>query len=169
MTLVDLGQGQVGVPVSNLTPEQARIFCSTINGWLNGFAADGTKTDPVEPDRLDDIRLSVTKEIATLYTGASPWLAMVATVSYLFLLLAWVGVKSARVSGNSIVILTALLVAVSSRVGMLGFFEATSFPSNNLLYLLPAVPFYLLFIVAGTGLGVVALANTVRSGWATAQ
>jgi hypothetical protein len=45
---------------------------------------------------------------------------------------------------------------------MLGFFEATSFPSNNLLYLLPVVPLYLLSIVAGTGLGVVALVNIMR-------
>jgi hypothetical protein len=164
MTLVDLGPEPVGVPASDLTPEQARIFQTTINGWLNGLTDNGTKAVPVAPSRLDDIRLFLTRKISALYAGTSPYLMVFALASYFFLLFAWVKVKSARISSNSIVILTALAAAVASRVGMLGFFEATSFPSNNLLYLLPVVPLYLLFIVAGTGLGVVALVNIVRGG-----
>ncbi len=78
-------------------------------------------------------------------------MAVLAMVSYFLLLLAWGRVKSAAVSGNTILILTALLGAVASRVGLLGFLEATSIPSNNMLYLLPVVPIYLLFVVSSVG------------------
>lgn len=50
-------------------------------------------------------------------------------------------------------ILTALFVAMLSRVGLLGFLEATSLPSNNMLYLLPAVPVSLFFVATGLSPG----------------
>ena len=47
-----------------------------------------------------------------------------------------------------LVIVSALIAAVGSRVILLGFLDATSIPSNNMLYLVPVVPMALALIPA---------------------
>ena len=48
-------------------------------------------------------------------------------------------VRRRRVSAG-LAVASALVAAVAARVVLLGFLEATSIPSNNMLYLLPVVP-----------------------------
>jgi hypothetical protein len=161
-TLVALNQGAIGVPFSPLMADQARIFENATNSVVSGF--DETQVSGGEFRwMLNQARIRVTKAIGTLYSGASLPLAALALASYLLLLLAWGRVKSAAVSGNTILILTALLGTVVSRVGLLGFLEATSIPSNNMLYLLPVVPIYLLFIVVSIGAGAAAILSFLQS------
>lgn len=167
LTLLYLNGGDVGVPASSLTVEQARIFQSAINSPVSGSGEAADASIVFRP--LDEARIVLTRSIGSFYSTASMWLAIPALVSYFFLLLAWAGVKSALVSGNTLLILTALLVAIFSRVGLLGFLEATSIPSNNMLYLLPVVPIYLLFVVVGIGAGLAAIRNIVRGGRALAS
>jgi hypothetical protein len=107
-------------------------------------------------------RVRLSKTIAMIYAAASPPLFALALISYLLLLGAWFSVKSRNISTNSIVILTALLAAVLSRVGLLGFLEATSLPTNNMLYLLPVVPLYVLFVAMSLGLGGAAIRGIAR-------
>lgn len=161
-TLVAINQGATGVPPSPLTADQARFFEEATNSAVSGF--DDARASRGDARRtLDQARIQVTQTIAVLYARASQPLAVLALVSYLFLLLAWGRVKSAAVSGNTILILTALLGAVVSRVGLLGFLEATSIPSNNMLYLLPVVPIYLLFVVMSIGGGAAAFRSILHS------
>lgn len=141
----------IGIPDSRLTQEQRVAFESAINSQVSGHTT--TEVPTYESLSKQDVtRKRVSGSIAKLYVIASPSMFILALVSYLFLLVAWLKVRSADISTYSIILLTALLVAISSRVGLLGFLEATSIPSNNLLYLSPAIPFYLMFITASLGL-----------------
>jgi hypothetical protein len=160
-TLIQLNHGQIGVPRSALTAEQATIFRQTIHGPLSGVDdADATNTGIRQ--RWGELRTTLARHIAAGYATASPSLFAASLVSYVFVLVAWLGIKSAAVSGNAIAVLTGLLVAVVSRVGLLGFLEATSIPSNNLLYLLPVVPIYLLFVVSSIASAAFAVLAVVR-------
>lgn len=158
-TLIAFNKGQVGVSASPISVREADIFRSATNSRISGFGKDGEKSETVDPTHT---RVRLSQAIAASYAAASPPLFALALASYLFLLVAHLRVKSANVPAHSIVILTALLVAVLSRVGLLGFLEATSIPSNNMLYLLPAVPFYLLFVATSLGLGGAALFSLMR-------
>jgi len=140
----------IGIPDSRLTQEQRVAFESAINSHVSGHTTIEVATSG-SLSKQDEMRQSVSGSIAKLYVIASPSMFILALVGYLLLLVAWLKVKSADISAYSITLLTALLAAISSRVGLLGFLEATSIPSNNLLYLSPAIPFYLLFIVASLG------------------
>ena len=160
-TLATLSHGNVGVPSSSVTVEQARVFQSAINSQISGFEEVGGDAAG-SPGGLHELRLRLTKDISRLYAKALPALFVLALFSYVFQVVAWITVKSSGVSTNSVVILTGLLAAIVSRVGLLGFLEATSFPSNNMGYLFPAVPFYLLFIVVSTGLAGAAIRNIAR-------
>jgi len=141
----------IGIPDSRLTQEHRVAFESVINSRVSGHATTEVPTSG-SISKQDVIRMSVSESIAKFYAIASPSMFILALVGYLFLLVAWLKVRTADISTYSIILLTALLAAISSRVGLLGFLEATSIPSNNLLYLSPAIPFYLLFIAASLGL-----------------
>lgn len=158
-TLVGLGGGQVGVLPSDLTPEQAAIFRQVIHGPLSGID-DKDMTREGWTGRLDEWRGELTRAIAAWYARLSPWLFVAALASYVPM--AWIAIKSGPVSKNVMAVATALLAAIFSRVGLLGFLDATSIPSNNLLYLLPAVPIYLLFIVVAIATGADTLRAVVR-------
>lgn len=69
----------------------------------------------------------------------------------LLVLLIWV-TKAAgrRQMDGTLVVALALAAAISSRVVLLGFLEATSIPSDNMLYLSPLVPLALTMIVVVT-------------------
>lgn len=140
-----------GIPDSRLTREHRVAFESVINSRVSGHTTIEVATSG-SVSKQDVMRKSVSESIAKLYAVASPSMFILALVGYLFLLVAWLRVRAADISTYSIILLTALLAAISSRVGLLGFLEATSIPSNNLLYLSPAIPFYLLFIAASLGL-----------------
>jgi hypothetical protein len=58
----------------------------------------------------------------------------------LLLWLAALVIRPGSMPGGANVALLSLLAAVAARVALLGFLDATSLPSNNLLYLSPAVP-----------------------------
>jgi len=55
----------------------------------------------------------------------------------------------------------ALMAAIVTRVGLLGFLDATSIPSNNMLYLSPVVPMALSLVPCVPWLGI-ALAKEAR-------
>lgn len=67
----------------------------------------------------------------------------------LFLLASWVvlAMRSRKLHAG-LVIAVALGTAVTTRVLLLGFLDATSIPSNNMLYLSPAVPLALALVLA---------------------
>ena len=141
----------IGIPDSRLTQKQRVAFENATNSRISGqMATVIPASDAIGKAQVIEQRIS--QSLAKLYAIASPYAFIVALVSYLFLLVVWIKVRSAGIPAYSMLLLTALLVAISSRIALLGFLEATSIPSNNLLYLSPVIPFYLLFIVASLGL-----------------
>jgi hypothetical protein len=160
-TLVGLGDGQVGIPPSILSPEGAAIFRAVIHQELSGMEGPSV---PVADWQIgfDELRKTITRAIARSYAWLSPPLFVAALLSYLVVMVAWLAIKSPIISGELVAVLTALLAAILSRVLLLGFLEATSIPSNNLLYLLPAVPIYLSFIVASIAAGTGVIRSVVR-------
>jgi hypothetical protein len=138
-TLITLGGGDAHVESSVGSAEQLARFASVTNGPLappkssvdNGSQ---TVTDPVSPD---DIRFAMARNIAK----AESTIAEFGIPAAILVWLVWgiLAVRRRRLDPG-LVIASALIAAVASRVVMLGFVEATWLPSNNILYLSPVVP-----------------------------
>ena len=159
-TLMRLNGGNVGVPPSGLSAEQASVFRYAINSPISGDVGSGVfGTGP-----LHDARIAVTRAIGRFYSLASQPLLALALAGHAALLLCIVGKRRSLPPGMSrlAMVLSALLVAIVARVVLLGFLEAMAIPSNNFLYLLPVAPIYLLFVVLGCGAAFCALAGFVR-------
>ncbi len=156
-TLASLNRGSVGVPPSILTEEQERFFTRAIHEPLSG------KTE--QSNKNNELRVSITKYIAHLYATVSLSMFWGALGVYFIMLLLPAAARSSFVPANALYFLSALLAAISARVVLLGFLEATAIPSNNLQYLIPAVPLYLGFVVMSISLGVCLIAGYVRRWW----
>ena len=73
----------------------------------------------------------------------------------------------ARLSGSALhairplrpllALMLALVAVMAVRIALLAYISATSFPASNHLYLSPATPFLLVFVVLGLYLGAMAL------------
>jgi hypothetical protein len=92
------------------------------------------------------ILLRVMQTIAKLYAVIAPVLAAIAALG---LLLAMVLLRHVPVPRGVFPLALACGVAVATRIGLLAYIQATSFPAMNALYLSPASPFLILFIVLG--------------------
>lgn len=153
-TLISLNKGHVGVPSSVMTDKQEREFVMTINQNLSGKQGSGWI--------FNELRNSLTRNIAQIYATFSLPLFYCAVGVHIVLLLIPARVKSSLLPSSAMVFLTALLAAIASRVVLLGFLEATSIPSNNLLYLLPVAPLYLAYLVMSLSLGFLLASSLVR-------
>jgi len=160
-TLIRLNEGHVGVPPSSLSAEQASIFRYAINSPISGDAGSGM----LGAGPFHESRMFVTSVIGKSYAFLSKPAFVLALAGYVVLLACVFGVEGLLSSPDMSrlgLVLSGLLMAIAARVGLLGFLEATSIPSNNLLYLLPVIPIYLLFIVLGCGAALSVLAHTAR-------
>jgi hypothetical protein len=160
-TLVRLNRGHTGIPASSLTSDQATQFREVTHDRLSGLdVVEPTETLPRVFYRL---RQEVVQAVASSYAAISTPFFFLSLASYFFVIFAWRRKMPAAASGDSVVFLSALLVAVCSRVGLLGFLEVTSIPSNNLLYLLPVVPIYILFVTVSIGVATLTIYTTFRN------
>ena len=102
----------------------------------NGPIATETDMDP------KGVRREAAKLIAKIQQHVTPVAAALALIAWVVLL-----VRKPRESWlhPGSVIALALATAVATRVVLLGLLDATSIPSNNLLYVSPAVPMLLAF------------------------
>ncbi len=150
-TLMGLTNGQVGIEPSLLNSRQAKLFQFVLNSPVNGYDKDGNKLSSRQLNAFERTLYFLAVDISRIYAQLSRPLFFAAIVGYFFMLWMAYKVKSQQI-GFSVLILTALLVGIVCRVGMLGFLEATSIPSNNLVYLMPAIHMYLLFTAFCLGL-----------------
>lgn len=156
-TLLVFTQQPVGVPDSPLDATGRAVFEKMLNSPVSGPSSNISAAN--------DAGQRIAQSIAGAYAAATPALPLLALVCYGLLFATWIATRAKRVSTGAIVVLTAAAVAVLSRIAMLGFLEATSMPSNNLLYLSPAIPFYLLFVVGSTCIGSWAFWRLASARW----
>jgi len=167
LRLITLDWAPVVIEPSFGTEEQLGLFSLVTNGPL--VLADqvcGANSRDVEKvggkvhfcSPRDRIRLAMSKWIAhlqVLWNVVAIPAAMLAWVA----LLAFSVVRGHWHSGH--VLVAALMAAIVTRVGLLGFLDATSIPSNNMLYLSPVVPMALSLVPCVPWLGI-ALAKEAR-------
>jgi len=104
--------------------------------------------------KLRRLQLSVASVIARTYTIAIPALAVLALVG---LVAAIVLRRSHSLPLGLLTLTAACAAAIASRIALLAYLDVTSIWSINLLYLSPATPFLLCFVVLGIYCGVMVL------------
>lgn len=144
---------------SALTAEQRWLFEYVTNDRFP--LANETPALPAGTFNRDSLRRGIAGAIAETYHLLTAGLLILALVSYAYLIGAGLRWKSREI-WISVTLLSALWVAVATRIGLLGFLEATSIPSNNLLYLSPALPFFLIFICAAPSLAIAQAWQRIR-------
>lgn len=142
---------EVGVPPSILPPELRRRFEALLNQPVSPPDLPGAAAGTGRAG--DDARLNLARGIAEVYRSALAPLFLVALLASLLTGVRRPGSAAAAPAMPMGVLLAALLVACASRLALLAILEATSIPSDNLLYLSPMLPFYLLFIVCALHAG----------------
>lgn len=131
-TLVHLKGADPAIFASTGDPGNINFFRRVTHGPI----ATETDLDP------KGIRRQAAKAIAKLQQQITPFAVLLALIAWAALLVTRLR-ESWLHPGN--VIALALATAVATRVVLLGLLDATSIPSNNLLYVSPAVPMLLAF------------------------
>lgn len=136
-TLATLDQGALKPYRSLGSPLHLKLFEVVTNGPLAPVAEEGQPEIELISPR-DKYRLRLAQWIATgmsVVSRAALPLAFVVWISWSVILLI-----RRRWPDVAWVLVTVLAVALLTRVALLGFLEATSIPSNYILYLYPVVP-----------------------------
>ncbi len=154
-TLVNYPRHPVGVPDSLVNTRERALFEYALNSPVSGHLPCA---DPPADHRKirDQVRGAIAEWVAHIYASISGAGFGLALLAYTVLALAWLRRPGGYVTSPMLMLVSGLLVAIVARVGLLGLLEATSIPSNNILYLIPVIPFYLLFIIAAPSLLVLA-------------
>ena len=106
--------------------------------------------------RGDGAQVSVARAIGWVYATAVPVLSVVAAIGFA---VAWTKRRSLPIPRPLVALAVACAAAVAARVALLTYLDVTSLPSNSTLYVSPASPFVIVWIV----LGCWALARTLRA------
>ena len=143
--LVTLGGAPVGVGASSGKPEHRALFAMVTNGPL--ASPDPSIGDICQPvalsSRRDRIRYQLAEHLAKAEKVITTVGVPIALITWLF----WISIAVRRRRLDAgLVAASALVAAMGSRVALLGFLEATSIPSNNMLYLFPVVPLTLALV-----------------------
>lgn len=145
-TLVSFNNIPVGLSQSSGAAKQLALFALVTNGPLaqaNAADAAGYPSPPTLESKRDRIRIA----LATASAKVEMHLAKVGVIAAVIGWIFWIAFSIwRRKITTALVICTALITAMITRVLLLGFLEATSIPSNNILYLFPVVPFTLALI-----------------------
>lgn len=145
-TLVTMDGASVGVGASVGSSKQLAVFALVTNGPLAPpeQSADGAcPTDPNLVSPTDTIRYEMARRLAKAESTISELgvpVAIVIWLAWLIMAVRW------RKLDAGLVIASALVAAVGTRVILLGFLDATSIPSNNMLYLVSVAPMALALI-----------------------
>ncbi|HET7728838.1 MAG TPA: hypothetical protein VFK48_02285 [Usitatibacter sp.] len=141
VTLVTLGPLEPGVKPSIGPDDRLALFERVTHGPI--APADCTpQPGSAKACAPDPARLAIARALADAQSHAAT-IAIPASVAAWLALAAVAALRRRWHAGH--VVVAALAAAVASRVLLLGFLEATSIPSNNMLYLSPAAPLALLF------------------------
>jgi len=95
--------------------------------------------------------------IAHLYQALVPILTLLAGLGVLVAVI----LRRYRPLPDGVIVLALVCAtAVATRIALLAYLEVTSFPATHLLYLAPATPFLLTFVVLGLYLTTLVLVET---------
>ena len=147
-TLITLEGTPVAVAASLGSSDQLAQFALMTNGPLAPpvQCPDGAcQTGPNLVAPGDSIRYALVRHLATLERMISEFGVPAAIVLWLVWII--MAVRRRRLDAG-LVVSSALVAATGARVILLGFLEATSIPSNNMLYLVPVAPMALALIPA---------------------
>ena len=136
----------IGIEASTGNPRNLELFALITNGPLAAPAQPVSNTGQTASKFVsprDDIRYQLAEYLAKAESNITKFGIPTAIV----ISLAWVifAVRRRRLDAG-LVIVFSLVAAVGTRVLLLGFLDATSIPSNNMLYLSPAIPMALAII-----------------------
>lgn len=147
-SLITISDTQPNIGASMGSTEQIASVVRITNGSIapmENNASDGFRNELNAASSRNNLRLETAKKLATAESAISTFGIPTSIVIYLFWLLLAVKRRGLDVG---LVITSALVAAVATRVVLLGFLDATSIPSNNLLYLTPVLPLALALIPA---------------------
>ncbi len=148
-TLATLGNGFPRIEASLGDPKQLALFDSVTNGPLappadsKGLWGEHTLKSP-----RDSLRLQWAERLSTWISKFSTFALPLAFVIWLIwsVLSVLQSVRRRTLPPQSWWVASAIAGGIITRVLLLGFLEATSIPSNNMLYLFPLVPFSLVML-----------------------
>ena len=145
-TLLTMDDAPVGVVSSLGSPKQLAVFALVTNGPLVPPEQSPGGTFLKAPDLVspwDRIRYEMVQSLAKAEIIITLFGAPAAIATWLAWLI--IAVRRRRVCAG-LVITSALVAALGTRVILLGFLDATSIPSNMMLYLSPVAPMALALI-----------------------
>lgn len=153
-TLVAVGNAEVGSLASS--GPHIEFMAQLVGPVSRPFASEASAAQ-----RLRRVQLSVARLIARVYSIIIPALAVVASIGFVVALALQ---RFRRPLPPGMLTLTAICAAaVAIRIALLAYLDVTSIPAINLLYLSPATPFLLCFVVLGMYCGVMVLADLMAS------
>ncbi len=148
--LVCLGCGSVGSPPS-IGTDTALAFYKHMVGTIS-------RTRPAESEPQDIPKLKIAGTLAKLYATLTLPLAVLALLgAFAAGVLAWFRPLRDPSLRPLLALMLALAAAMATRIALLAYIDATSLPAVRNLYLSPATPFLLVFVVLGLYLGATAL------------
>jgi hypothetical protein len=157
-TLLTMDDALVGVAASVGSPKQLAEFAMVTNGPLVPPERSPGDTFIKAPE-LDSSGDRIRYEMVQNLAKAESMITLFGVLAAIATWLAWLimAVRRRKLDAG-LVIASALVAAVGTRIILLGFLEATSIPSNNMLYLSPVAPMALALIPAVL-FGVIAFAR----------
>lgn len=145
-TLLTMDGTPVRIENSSGSPDNLTFFFLATNGPLapltpGGVYAYQNATSLVSS--RDNIRFELARKLAVAESIITKFFAPASLITWI----AWlIFAIHRRTLDVGLVVSSALVAAVSARVLLLGFLDATSIPSNNILYLSPVVPMTLALV-----------------------
>jgi hypothetical protein len=141
-TLRALGGAGADAGHSTGTPEALQIVGIVTNAQL-APPAQPPGTPPPAASPGDRMRRSAAQAFSEVEGNISRYGLSLALLGWAIWALAGLALRRLDVG---LVVASALVAATASRVGLLAFLDATSIPSNNILYLAPVVPMSLALV-----------------------
>lgn len=145
-TLSTLGKIPAHTQASEGDNKHLALFDAVTNGTLTpAGASKGAWGEHTLKSPRDDLRMHWAQRLTTGITTLSTYALPLAFVFWVM----WSAVAGLQLLRKRVLptaawwATSAVAVGIITRVGLLGFLEATSIPSNNMLYLFPLVPFSL--------------------------
>jgi len=145
--LLRAGGGVVGARPSTGHPENLALFQDMLQGAMTPIAPISKYTETAAGHSVSAFKLrlqiTIARLIARAYANAVPALFGIALLA---LIIAMIRHRPLQRDCGLLALIASCFLAVATRIGLLAYLDATSFPAVNDLYLSPATPFLLGFI-----------------------
>lgn len=148
-TLATLGKIPAYIQPSEGDPKYLALFDSVTNGPLAPTAdSKGSWGEHTLKSPRDTLRMQWAQHLTTWITAFSTYALPLAFAIWLAwsVLAVLQSIRKRTLPSPAWWVASAIAGGIITRVVLLGFLEATSIPSNNMLYLFPLVPFSLVML-----------------------